>query len=596
MQTDFYQAAVVALQRNNHELALQHLAETGFQRPEHWLLKAQILFQQHQSAEAIAVLQQGLLQFPAASQIRSTLAQLFSRQKNHQAIVDLFEHQQSVPDAPAVAALFDALLQLKYYKRASQLSRQLKGRQDKTLLWLQVKLLLETQQLALGIQLLQQALQLYPGDLYFRHSLANAFKDTGRAADALPLFLALQRDFPQHVEIGYSIACTYYELQQADLCEQWLKHTLELAPNYVPAHESLNKLYWGQGKTEALHSSYQLVMQRYQPHPDLQASLISQLLRSGQPEQAADTADQALRAHPAEARFHHLKAVSLSYLELEEQAFPFYLQAAAMAPDSARYQIDLANHYLKQADYQKADQHLQAALPQNPDNQELWAYLGLVWRLAGDERHLWLNNYDHLLRVMELPVPAGFSRKEDFLFELTQYIRSLHQRQKRQPLDQSVRAGTQSEGHFLASPHPLVQAFRRSVEHCIQTYLAALPKDPKHPTCRRNSGSYLLNGSWSVQLGQGGFHSNHVHPAGWLSAPSYIEVPSCMSAADPTKSGWLKLGETCLGLGDKEEIAREICPQAGQIILFPSFFWHGTYPLLSTEPRSTIPCDLQPVN
>ncbi|MFC4655915.1 2OG-Fe(II) oxygenase family protein [Rheinheimera marina] len=596
MQTDPYQAALVALQRNNAGQALRYLTDVQCRRPEHWLLKAQIYFQLSESAKAITLLQQGLQHYPDSTQIRSTLAQLLSKQHAYQQIVDLFDLKNRLPDQAAATVLLDALLQLKLYQQATQLSQLLSSSQDKTFTWLRTKLLFATHQLPEAIVLLQQALGTYPTDLHFGYSLGHALKETGQLHQALQQYLSLYNHHSHHVEISYSIACTYYELNQYALCEKWLKQTLELAPNYVPAHESLDKLYWSQGNTEQMHSSYQLVMQRIQPHPDLQASYINQLLRSGQSEQAVDAAELALKTAPTEARFYHLKAVSLSQLKQDDLAFPWYIKAAEMTPDSARYQIDLANHYLQHADYKRAEQQLQKALPHHPDNQELWAYLGLVWRLAGDERHEWLNNYDKLVRVMELPVPPAFSRQQDFLFELTQYVRSLHRRQKRQPLDQSVRAGTQSEGHFLLNPNPLVQAFRQGVEHCIQQYLLSLPADITHPTCRRNTGHYQLNGSWSVQLGQGGFHSNHVHPAGWLSAPSYIEVPSSMHAADPNKSGWLKLGETCLDLGDREEIAREICPQAGQIILFPSYFWHGTYPVLSAEPRSTIPCDLWPVN
>ena len=61
------------------------------------------------------------------------------------------------------------------------------------------------------------------------------------------------------------------------------------------------------------------------------------------------------------------------------------------------------------------------------------------------------------------------------------------------------------------------------------------------------------------------------------------------------KNGWLKLGETSLDLGERESIAREICPEEGQIIIFPSYIWHGTYQLKSTSPRLTIPCDIMPL-
>lgn len=123
----------------------------------------------------------------------------------------------------------------------------------------------------------------------------------------------------------------------------------------------------------------------------------------------------------------------------------------------------------------------------------------------------------------------------------------------------------------------------------------SLPKDSSHPLLARNQHQFTTKGSWSVKLDNGGYHANHIHPYGWLSAPSYISIPDEMNSNDPDKSGWLKLGETSLELGTRESIALELCPEPGQIIIFPSYIWHGTNKLISKQPRLTIPCDIMPL-
>ena len=128
----------------------------------------------------------------------------------------------------------------------------------------------------------------------------------------------------------------------------------------------------------------------------------------------------------------------------------------------------------------------------------------------------------------------------------------------------------------------------------MEEYLQLIPDDIKHPLSIQKGNSFKLNGSWSVQLDRNGFHSNHIHPDGWISGPSYIAIDENINTNDPSKSGWLKLGETSLGL-EKEEIAKEVCPEAGTIILFPSYMWHGTYPLARPSKRLTVPCDIKPI-
>ena len=64
---------------------------------------------------------------------------------------------------------------------------------------------------------------------------------------------------------------------------------------------------------------------------------------------------------------------------------------------------------------------------------------------------------------------------------------------------------------------------------------------------------------------------------------------------DSNKAGWVKFGESCLDLNEREEIGKIVCPEEGLNVLFPSYMWHGTIPFNSSEPRITAPCDVDPI-
>ena len=80
-------------------------------------------------------------------------------------------------------------------------------------------------------------------------------------------------------------------------------------------------------------------------------------------------------------------------------------------------------------------------------------------------------------------------------------------------------------------------------------------------------------------------HGQHVE---WLRLES-------VQQSETTRDGWIKFGESSLGLGTRETISRAIKPTEGTCVFFPSFFWHGTNSFTALEPRLTVPMDIEPV-
>jgi len=162
------------------------------------------------------------------------------------------------------------------------------------------------------------------------------------------------------------------------------------------------------------------------------------------------------------------------------------------------------------------------------------------------------------------------------------------------PTSQTVVGGTQTPGLLLTRAEPELRALKASFSRVVSDYLGTFPEDPKHPLLRRRGNGFRFAGSWSVALRSGGFHVNHVHPAGWISSAFYVTVPGDLGQTEADPRGWLKFGETGLGLGERERIARRVKPEAGCLTLFPSYTWHGTEPFDSAELRVTAPFDVVP--
>ena len=116
-------------------------------------------------------------------------------------------------------------------------------------------------------------------------------------------------------------------------------------------------------------------------------------------------------------------------------------------------------------------------------------------------------------------------------------------------------------------------------------------KSRSDPLRRRNDVRWRFNGSWSVRLHTSGFHTNHVHPRGWISSACYIELPDGMSDAR-TQDGVLTFGEPGIATTPVLSAEYSVRPSVGLLVLFPSYFWHGTVPFRSSQarPRSVEQC------
>jgi len=159
-------------------------------------------------------------------------------------------------------------------------------------------------------------------------------------------------------------------------------------------------------------------------------------------------------------------------------------------------------------------------------------------------------------------------------------------------LFQSLRHGTETTEDPTRSADPAIQALFKSFDAPIRAYLAHTGHG-SDPLRRRNDGSWRFNGSWSVRLRSSGYHNSHVHPRGWISSACYIDLPDSM--ADPqSQAGTLTFGEPSIATIPALHSEYAIRPSIGMLVLFPSYFWHGTVPFTSEQTRLTVAFDVVP--
>jgi hypothetical protein len=144
-----------------------------------------------------------------------------------------------------------------------------------------------------------------------------------------------------------------------------------------------------------------------------------------------------------------------------------------------------------------------------------------------------------------------------------------------QPLDQSVRGGTRTDGPLFKQIDPAIRALRQAAVSAVQDYIEGFPSmDSAHPVLPApRNGSVRFAGSWSVRLAgrSGGHHANHIHGMGWLSSALYVALPQTVDGTE----GGLTFGARPDELKLDIEPLTTTKPATGWLMLFPSWLWHG---------------------
>lgn len=422
-----------------------------------------------------------------------------------------------------------------------------------------------------------------------RINRGSVLRSVNRLADSLQDLDTACRLSPGQAEAHFQRGHTLRTLGRTAEAREAYWQASRCAPLRADIHRDLASLLWelgeGRGATAALDS-----VLASQADPELAYTKARVLLRTGYPDDALEALEVALGSEPAHARALALRG-EIRSKQGDGEAGLADLRAALAASGGDDFEIrhQLVEACLTHGRIEEAVDALRA----DPPAEHLQKHVALqatAWRCAGDDRYTRLYDYDRLTAKRFIDTPAGYTSLDAFNEALAERIAALHATQA-QPIEQTLFGGTQSPGRLWDSDDPVIQALARALQAAAQRFVADLPDDREHPFLARKSDRLKLTGAWSVRLRSGGGHVDHIHPAGWISASYYVHVPETVLRGE--RAGWLRLGAPGLpGLDLAAE--RYICPEAGAVIFFPSYMWHGVEPFESEDVRVTAPFDLLP--
>jgi hypothetical protein len=162
-----------------------------------------------------------------------------------------------------------------------------------------------------------------------------------------------------------------------------------------------------------------------------------------------------------------------------------------------------------------------------------------------------------------------------------------------EPAGRSTVRGQQSVMLDLAEGSPF-HALGEAVSALVSARMTALAADPAlagHPWFRAAPARWRLQ-MWATVLHEAGHQTPHIHPAGWMSGVFYLDAGQPVAAG----AGDILFGhpqaEFALSVPPRSARHR---PRSGDVLLFPSYFFHHTVPYSGPTTRISLAFDVMPM-
>lgn len=417
---------------------------------------------------------------------------------------------------------------------------------------------------------LRRAVELNPQAVLPAHALAKTMYEAG--LDSLDAFGHALRLAPGDPGIVSNLAMAFVGAGEVGTAVAGLEKILSRSPTWIDGQLMLSQLRWMEGARADFTSNFDQARRQFPQMLDLWREQIIALIHAEQWDKALEVIAEGRSMIGEQPLFAFNEAVVFSetgQLDIADRLFDALPESGDSSVEHRR-----VRHHLRAGRPERAGEILEPWL-ETDQAFGFWPYASIVWRQIDPDRWAWLEGDERFVGVYDLAdtLPP--------LDQLAETLRGLH-KLKGQPLEQSLRGGTQTDGDIFMQIDPILVKLREAVRTAVAKHVAQLPPvDPKHPLLSPRRDKITFAGAWSVRLRSAGFHSNHIHPLGWFSSALYIALPPGIGE---NQAGYLTLGDPNSSVFNIDmSHFRTIEPKPGRLALFPSYMWHGTLPFQEGE-------------
>ena len=450
-------------------------------------------------------------------------------------------------------------------------------------------LLLEEGQPHQALPYLDSAVDAAPGIPGFLSTRAVALVNLGRLDAAIADYGSALAINPDDAGLNYNLGLAYAQKGDFHSAGKAFARAVLLKPDFAEAHGNLGIAHQELGKAEDAVAAFEQALALQPDSPVLLNNLGLALQESGRSNDAMKAFERSLQLDSENARTLCNKGNLLCEMNNWSAASSAYSAAVALLPDLAEAHFGLGYVAFRTGDVANANARLLECIQHHPGDARALAYLSLLQGSTDSEP-----DAEPLVDFSRYPVSASLDLSESQLEDLRCFVRE-HPSLKWEPPGKSTRAGSQTARMDEAEPGP-VGSLAEVLRNWLNKHLESIAALPEHPHFFRVPETYAL-AIWATVLVRQGRQLAHIHPNGWLSGVVYLTGSPVVDSGDYPMAGCFEIGRF-----DPEMEPRSsrdsvfISPKPGQIVVFPSYYFHRTVPFEAKHERISIAFDVEPMS
>ncbi len=444
------------------------------------------------------------------------------------------------------------------------------------------------QQFDSALPLVEQALGIAPDNPKLIAKYGLIAQQAGQPQLAVDAYQrALERAPAQFAHLRFNLANCFYTLGDFAAAADCYEQFLAVQPEHVNARSNLAMALERLFRFDDAAAQWQVLSDAHPKEPRwavLRAAL--ELKR-----EKLDAADEALEIAARRGAGDEVYLLNLASLRFEQSRFDESLTvldrlaefAGHAPPDPGAQRLRFLNNF--QAGHFSSCLEQADRLVEGTDRETAMIVLSLlpqVWLESGDgERAVRAQKFSELVQRSRPTLdPTLFPALEKQILS--------HPSLEFEPVTTSTHNGSQTQS-LLAPGSAEIDALLGELQSAAVTHAGQIRRtDERYGAMLPASGRIKM---WAVALSDGGFQGSHMHPHGVISGVFYLKVPS----SDDPNEGALELGypepKFRLTMPPLISLQRVV---TGDLVLFPSWYFHRTLPFSSDEQRISIAFDVVP--
>ena len=415
----------------------------------------------------------------------------------------------------------------------------------------------------------EQGLVHAPAASRLHYSRAQLLREESRFGEAAAAYEAA-------LACGYETPDLYRNLAEALLESGELERALGSADAGIARyaedallHRTRARLHWETGAAGDPVAALARAARSGPRNPELWSTLVGLLNRLGREDESRAVLAQARNSGcPQTPDLLRLEALGDAHAGMAGEASAKFDQLLAAYPQHTDSKLSFAQHLLATGDPARAEA-LCSGIWGRPTTSWPWRTSAAPGKCSAmraqagcSTTSAWSGRCAYP-RLRAMPTPKHFPRRKGGAGGPAPQAH---------PIDQHPCAAARRRmATCFASSTLYCRSWKRRFDLAVSAAIADFPREASHPFWGRRvvqpeGDGFRFAGAWSVRLKSEGYHTNHIHPQGWISSALYVALPQEMGDAHDT-AGHIQFGAPLdLPLPPR----RIIRPEVGTLVLFPS--------------------------